>query len=173
MTIILDSILHAMPPSRSTNTPSPARRRRVLLQLGVAAGLVAAVLLLRPSGAADDEPPADQPSLAPPVVAPAGPEQFCAGFRAVAAAHAQHLAAPSDRTSVALVDEAGALVDLGVPAGLSDAGYAALASLVDGVLQSVDTSEGLRAELQDAQDAVDAGPDQAALDRYLSDVCPA
>lgn len=145
--------------------------------LVAAVGIVLAVVLLWPESPRDSGPaltpasPSADASLEPPTVVRSSPQQFCGAFRGFAGAHSQHLAEPSEETAAFVLDASAALIDLGVPVGLSTAGYAALAQLVDGVLGSVDGSEVLQERL--CRLAADAAPDGPALDRYLTDVCPA
>lgn len=135
-----------------------------------AAAVLAAVVLLVTAGCSDDDRaptagPGDTTSTptGAPTPTPATPEEFCEVFRAFAAASNLYVGAADETTADALVDVATRLASLD-PAGLSPGGQVALDQLVNGSLDPLGVT---------VEPFNDALPDQAALDGYLTENCPA
>lgn len=138
----------------------------------VAGGLLAVVLLVpRGEGPAPVVPPDAAVTLPSPVVVAVAPAVFCSAFRELADAHNQYVASSTEASATRVLDQAAAVVDLGVPRGFSDAGYAAFAELVVGILSPIEDSGELRARVLSV--ARTESPDPGELDRYLGEVCPA
>ncbi|TGN62833.1 hypothetical protein EXE59_01875 [Nocardioides eburneiflavus] len=137
---------------------------RVVLALGVLALVALIVLVQRPAGDAGTDEPAASERGAPVV---ASDEEFCAGFRALADSQAQFVAGSSDEA--ALAESADALVDTGVPAGMSLPARSGYYTLIGSVYDSVGLD--LEHEAVGAPaDPVDGG--DAAFSAYLQQSCP-
>ena len=154
---------------RSTSTS------RVVLALGVLALVALIVLVQRPAGdAGTDEPAAtSEPTASEPTAsergapAVASDEEFCAGFRALADSQAQFVAGSGDEA--ALAESADALVDTGVPAGMSLPARSGYHALIGSVYDSI----GL--DLEPAAVGAPANPvdgGDAAFSAYLQQSCP-
>lgn len=154
---------------RSTSTS------RVVLALGVLALVALVVLVQRPAGdAGTDGPPATpEPTTSEPSTsergapAVASDEEFCDGFRALADSQAQFVAGSSDEA--ALAESADALVDTGVPAGMSLPARSGYHTLIGSVYDSIGLDVGPEAVGAPA-DPVDGG--DAAFSAYLQQSCP-
>jgi hypothetical protein len=143
---------------------------RVVLALGVLALVALVVLVQRPAGDVGTDEPARAPeetTSSPAAPAVAGDEEFCAGFRALADSQAQFVAGSSDEA--ALAASADALVDTGVPAGMSLPARSGYYTLIGSVYDSI----GLDLEpaaVGAPADPVDGG--DAAFSAYLQQSCP-
>lgn len=148
----------------------PSSTSRVVLGLGVLALVVLVVLVQRPA----EDTGADQPSATPEPTtsAPAAPavatdEDFCAGFRALADSQAQYVAGAADEA--ALQESADALVETGVPDGMSLPARSGYFTLVGSVYDSI----GLDLEpaaVGAPAESVEGG--DAAFSAYLQQSCP-
>lgn len=141
----------------------------VLLMLGV----LAAVLLARPGE--DDAPapstptPADPPtSVAPP--ATPSEEEFCAGFRKLAATQSAYAAAPDQRAVELLRQAADDLIALGVPKTMSLPARGGYHTVVGGIYDSIGLS--LERSAVGALEETDPNEDPA-FSSYLAQFCPA
>jgi hypothetical protein len=146
---------------------------RVLLALGVLALVGLVVFVQRPAG--DTGP--DEPTAAPTsesttseraAPAVASDEDFCAAFRALAESQALYAAGSADEA--ALEDSADALVDTGVPAGMSLPARSGYHTLIGSVYESIGLT--LEPEAVGATTESVAGGD-AAFSTYLQQSCPA
>lgn len=143
---------------------------RVVLALGVLALVALIVFVQRPAGDDDADVPTATPEpstseRAAPAVA--SDDDFCAGFRALAETQAQFAAGSAD--DAALEESADALVDTGVPAGMSLPARSGYYTLIGSVYDSIGLSLGPQAV--GATDESVAGGD-AAFSMYLQQSCP-
>jgi hypothetical protein len=143
---------------------------RVVLALGVLALVGLIVFVQRPAGDDDAGEPAATPGAttserAAPAVA--SDEEFCARFRALAESQAQFAAGSTDEGD--LEESADALVDTGVPDGMSLPARSGYYTLIGSVYESI----GLDLEPQAVgatAESVDGG--DAAFTMYLQQSCP-
>ncbi len=143
---------------------------RILLAVGVLALVGLIVFVQRPAGddaapAAPDATPTSTPTSAAPAVAT--DEDFCAGFRALADSQAQYVAGAADEA--ALQESADALVETGVPDGMSLPARSGYFTLVGSVYDSI----GLDLEpaaVGAPAESVEGG--DAAFSAYLQQSCP-
>jgi hypothetical protein len=148
---------------------------RLVLAAGVLALVALIVLVQRPAGDAEpDSTPTATPTATPEETteeraapAVASDEEFCDGFRALADSQAQFVAGSSDEA--ALAESADALVDTGVPAGMSLPARSGYYTLIGSVYDSVGLDLGPEAVGAPA-DPVDGG--DAAFSAYLQQSCP-
>lgn len=143
---------------------------RVVLAVGVLALVALIVFVQRPAGDAEPEStptaPAD-PTTERAAPAVASDEDFCAGFRALAESQAQFAAGSADEA--ALEESADALVDTGVPGGMSLPARSGYYTLISSVYDSIGLD--LEPEAVGATDESVAGGD-AAFSAYLQQSCP-
>jgi hypothetical protein len=144
---------------------------RVVLAVGVLALVALIVLVQRPAGdSGTDEPArATEEATSSPAAAPAvaSDEKFCAAFRALAESQAQFVAGAVDEA--ALEESADALVETGVPAGMSLPARSGYHTLIGSVYDSI----GLDLEpgaVGAPAESVDGG--DAAFSAYLQQSCP-
>lgn len=144
---------------------------RVVLAIGVLALVALIVLVQRPAG---DPQPDDTSTRAPEETtsAPAAPavasdEDFCAGFRALAQSQAEFAAGSADEAT--LEESADALVDTGVPAGMSLPARSGYYTLIGSVYDSIGLDLAPEAVGATAE-SVDGG--DAAFSAYLQQSCP-
>jgi len=146
---------------------------RVVLALGVLALVALVVFVQRPAG--DDGEAGTTPASTPEETATeraapavASDEDFCAAFRALAESQAQFAAGSAEED--ALEESADALVDTGVPAGMSLPARSGYYTLIGSVYESIGLS--LEPEEVGATSESVAGGD-AAFSSYLQQSCPA
>jgi hypothetical protein len=143
---------------------------RVLLAVGVLALVALVALVQRPAGDTGSDEPSGSPepsASAPAAPAVASDEKFCAGFRALADSQAQFVAGAADEA--ALEESADALVETGVPAGMSLPARSGYHTLIGSVYDSI----GLSLEPEEVgapAEPVDGG--DAAFSAYLQQSCP-
>lgn len=143
---------------------------RLVLAVAVLALVALIVFVQRPAG--DDtsgEPTATPESTTSERAAPAvaNDEDFCASFRALAESQAQFAAGSADEA--ALEESADALVDTGVPAGMSLPARSGYYTLIGSVYESIGLA--LEPEAVGATaESVDGG--DAAFTMYLQQSCP-
>ncbi|GAB3026609.1 hypothetical protein GCM10011376_13250 [Nocardioides flavus (ex Wang et al. 2016)] len=148
---------------------------RIVLALGVLALVVLIGVVQRPAGdapAGAPEPAGAPATPAETATAPSAPavatdEDFCAGFRALADSQAQYVAGSIDEA--ALEASADALVDTGVPAGMSLPARSGYHTLIGSVYDSIGLS--LEPGAVGATREPVAGGD-AAFSAYLQQSCP-
>lgn len=141
----------------------------VLLMMGV----LAVVLLARP-GEEDTTAPSTAPpdsSSAPPSVLPTPAEEdFCAGFRKLAATQSEYAAAPDARAVELLRIAADELIQLGVPTTMSLPARGGYHTVLEGIYESIGLS--LDRSAVGALDEPGVN-DDAAFSSYLAQYCPA
>jgi hypothetical protein len=143
---------------------------RAVLAVGVLALVALIVFVQRPAGDSGTDEPAGTPeetTSAPAAPAVASDEKFCAGFRALAESQAQLVAGAVDEA--ALEESADALVETGVPAGMSLPARSGYYTLIGSVYDSIGLD--LEPEAVGAPaESVDGG--DAAFSAYLQQSCP-
>jgi hypothetical protein len=143
---------------------------RVVLAVGVLALVALIVLVQRPAGDSGTDEPAratEETTSSPAAPAVASDEKFCAAFRALAESQAQFVAGAVDEA--ALEESADALVETGVPAGMSLPARSGYHTLIGSVYDSI----GLDLEpgaVGAPAESVDGG--DAAFSAYLQQSCP-
>ncbi|MDZ5619606.1 hypothetical protein SFC88_02150 [Nocardioides sp. HM23] len=147
--------------------------RPVVLLVLLMMGVLAAVVLARP-GEDDATAPSADPavsSTAPPSVLPTpAEEEFCAGFRKLAATQSEYAAAPDARAVELLRDAADELVGLGVPETMTLPARGGYHTVLEGIYASI----GMSLDRSDVGALDEPGAnDDAAFSSYLSQYCPA
>lgn len=142
---------------------------RVVLAVGVLALVALIVLVQRPAGDSANEPAraTEETTSSPAAPAVASDEKFCAGFRALAESQAQFVAGAVDEA--ALEESADALVETGVPAGMSLPARSGYHTLIGSVYDSIGL--GLEPGAVGAP-AEPVGGGDAAFSAYLQQSCP-
>lgn len=144
---------------------------RAVLAIGVLALVALIVLVQRPAG--DPEPDdtstsaPEETTSAPAAPAVASDEDFCAGFRALAQSQAEFAAGSADEAT--LEESADALVDTGVPAGMSLPARSGYYALISGVYDSIGLE--LAPEAVGAPGEPVEGGD-GAFSSYMGRFCP-
>lgn len=140
--------------------------------------VLALVLVVRPGGSDEEGYPATDPdvSTAPsapgPTGRPATDDEFCRGFRELAAAQAVYAATPDARGADLLREAAGAVVAMGPPESMPIEARGGLFTTISGIYGSLGETLPPSAVPGSADGPQVAGSDQA-FSGWLSEYCPA
>ena len=104
--------------------------------------------------------------------APAGDDEFCQAFRALAAAQSVHAATPDDRSAELVLESADALVAMGPPESMPIEARGGLYTLVSGVYGELGQSLSPASVPGAADGPQVAGSDQE-FGAWLTKYCPA